>query len=267
MKVAAAATHVQPISAPRQAGGSEVFVTSDRESFEEQRPSVEYFHRYVQGDQFVGLRASDYLYRCPSRFGFSRARGPSDVANVADQLNNRWNRDHVNGGLRCVLREVAGWPRVVGQEIVPTSAILKTGYRVGYAENAFLCANVPATWPEFIRQRQHSSRGLMEAFKAHWQLLFKPRMITLFIWRNPLFPHLDLVYTLVFLPGLLLALFGIYWIAGPVTLLVLPLVMMVNGIMYRIQSRMFAEQGLKVRRNVPGFVFYSLFYELVLQPA
>ncbi|MCK7501393.1 MAG: hypothetical protein MZW92_73420 [Comamonadaceae bacterium] len=49
---------------------------------------------------------------------------------------------------------------------------------------------------QFIRQRQRWSRGLIEAFKAHWRLLFKRRMTTLFIWWNLLFPYLDLAYTL-----------------------------------------------------------------------
>lgn len=166
-----------------------------------------------------------------------------------------------------VLRTVGGWPTAVGEDIVLTWAILKAGYRVGYAENACLFTNAPETWRQFIRQRQRWSRGLMEAFKAHWQLLFKPRMITLFIWWNLLFPYMDLVYTFAFVPGLVLALFGIYWIAGPMTLLVLPIAILINGIMFRIQSRMFVEQGLKVRRNPFGFLFYSLFYGLVLQPA
>ncbi|CAB3696593.1 hypothetical protein LMG27174_03453 [Paraburkholderia rhynchosiae] len=166
-----------------------------------------------------------------------------------------------------VLSKLGGWPVAVGEDIVLTWAILKAGYRVGYAENACLFTNAPATWRQFIRQRQRWSRGLMEAFKVHWHLLFRPRMITLFIWWNLLFPYMDLVYTLAFLPGLVLALFGIYWVAGPMTLLVLPMAMAVNGLMYRIQSGMFTEQDLKVRRNVLGFLLYSLFYGLVLQPA
>ncbi|WP_185219073.1 glycosyltransferase [Paraburkholderia dinghuensis] len=166
-----------------------------------------------------------------------------------------------------VLRDVGGWPTAVGEDIVLTWAILRAGYRVGYAENACLFTNAPETWSQFIRQRQRWSRGLMEAFKAHWHLLFQARMITLFIWWNLLFPYMDLVYTLAFVPGLVLALFGIYWIAGPMTLLVLPMAILINGIMFRIQSRMFIEQGLRVRRNPFGFLFYSLFYGLVLQPA
>lgn len=167
----------------------------------------------------------------------------------------------------ALLRELKGWPHTVGEDIVLTWGILKAGYRVGFAENAILFTNAPDNWLQFIRQRQRWSRGLIEAFKMHWQLLFRFRMTTLFIWWNLFFPYMDLVYTFAFIPGVVLALFGIYWVVGPVTLLVLPLAMLVNYLMFRIQSRMFVEQGLKVRRNVFGFVFYSLFYSMVLQPA
>lgn len=165
-----------------------------------------------------------------------------------------------------VLRHVGGWPECVGEDIVLTWAILRDGHRVGYCEEAITFTNAPTTFGQFVRQRQRWSRGLIEAFKAHRQLLFQRRLSTLFIWWNLLFPYMDLVYTLVFIPGLLLACFGIYWLAGPMTLLVLPMAFLVNGLMYLIQSRMFHEQDLKVRRNPLGFVLYTLFYGIVLQP-
>ena len=167
----------------------------------------------------------------------------------------------------ATLRELGGWPDTVGEDIVITWAILKRGWRVGFAENACVFTNVPTTWKQFIRQRQRWSRGLIEAFKAHWSLLFKPRMTTLFIWWNLLFPYMDLAFTLAFIPGVLLALFGIYWIAGPLTLLLLPMAGLVNLVMFRIQARMFAQQGLRVRRNPSGFLFYALCYSFVMQPA
>jgi biofilm PGA synthesis N-glycosyltransferase PgaC len=166
-----------------------------------------------------------------------------------------------------VLRRIGGWAHTVGEDIVLTWAILDQGWRVGFAEDACLFTNAPETWIQFFKQRQRWSRGLLEAFKAHWRLLFKPRMITLFIWWNLLFPYMDIVYTLFFIPGLILAMFGIFWIAGPMTLIVLPLAMLVNYVMFRIQSRMFTEQGLRVRKNVLGFMTYALFYSLILQPA
>ncbi len=167
----------------------------------------------------------------------------------------------------AVLRSLGGWPHTVGEDIVVTWAILRAGWRVGFAENACLFTNAPETWGQFIRQRQRWSRGLIEAFKLHWPMLFQFRMSTLFVWWNLLFPYMDLAYSLFFVPGLVLALFGIYWIAGPMTLLVLPAAMLVNYLIFRIQSRMFVEQGLKVRSNPVGFVIYALFYSIILQPA
>lgn len=92
-------------------------------------------------------------------------------------------------------------------------------------------------------------------------------MSTVFIWWNLLFPYMDLAFTLAFIPGVLLALFGIYWIAGPLTLLLLPMAGIVNLVMFRIQSRMFTQQGLRVRNNAAGFLFYALCYSFVMQPA
>jgi poly-beta-1,6-N-acetyl-D-glucosamine synthase len=168
---------------------------------------------------------------------------------------------------RDVLVQVGGWPECVGEDIVLTWAILRAGYRVGYCESACSFTNVPTHWRQFIRQRQRWSRGLIEAFKLHWPLLFKARMSTLFVWWNLLFPYLDIAFTVCFLPGLLLALFGVYIIAGPMTVLVLPLAMLVNYLMFVIQSGMFTAQGLKVRRNPLGFAVYALFYSVILQPA
>ncbi len=167
----------------------------------------------------------------------------------------------------AVLREVGGWPHTVGEDIVLTWAFLKAGYRVGFAENACLFTNAPETWMQFIRQRQRWSRGLIEAFKTHWQLLFKLRLSTLFVWWNLLFPYMDLVFTLAFIPGVFLAFLGIYWLAGPMTLLILPLAMLGNYLIFHIQADMFREQNLSVRRNFLGLILYVFFYSMVLQPA
>ena len=167
---------------------------------------------------------------------------------------------------RQALEEVGGWPECVGEDIVVSWALLATGARIGYCEDACLFTKVPAGVGQFARQRQRWSRGLMEAFARHGRLLFAPRMSTLFIWWNLLFLPLDLVYTLAFLPGLVLALFGYYWIAGLMTLLVLPLAMLWNIVIFGVQTRMFKQQDLRVRRNLGGFLFYSIAYTMLLQP-
>ena len=88
-----------------------------------------------------------------------------------------------------------------------------------------------------------------------------------FICWNLLFPWLDAAFTLAFIPGLILALFGIYWIVGPMTLALLPMALLMNGLMYRLGRRMFQRQDLRVRRNITGFLIYVFGYSLILQPA
>ena len=167
---------------------------------------------------------------------------------------------------RQVLESVGGWPECVGEDIVVSWSILEQGHRIGYCEDACLFTNVPQTIAQFARQRQRWSRGLVEAFQRHWRLLLHWRMTTLFIWWNLLFLPMDLVYTCAFIPGVVLACFGRFYIAGPMTLAVLPLAAFWNIVIFDRQSRMFHRQGLRVRRSWRGFFLFAVAYTLILQP-
>ncbi len=167
---------------------------------------------------------------------------------------------------KAILIEVGGWPDGVGEDIVLTWAILNAGYRVGHSEDACVFTTVPATLKQFSRQRQRWSRGTIEAFKKHPGILITPRLSTCFIYWNLLFPLLDMIFTLSFIPGLVLALFGHYWIAGPMTLALIPLAMGMNYLMFTTEKAMFDSRGLRVRRNIEGFIIYALGYNLIMQP-
>ena len=168
---------------------------------------------------------------------------------------------------RQVLVEVGGWPDTVGEDIVLTWKILRSGYRVGHAENAIAMTRCPDTLKQFIRQRQRWSRGLIEAFKMTPDILIQLRLPTFYIWWNTLFPLMDLAYTLGFIPGLILALFGHFWIVGPMTLALLPISFLMNSLMYARSKATFDEVGLTVRQNRIGLLAYALVYSIVLQPA
>ena len=76
-----------------------------------------------------------------------------------------------------------------------------------------------------------------------------------------------MAYALVWLPGLLLAATGRYWIVGPYTVAVLPLTLLVNAILYRYQRRrVFNVLGLRIRRNALGFVAFVLTYQMLMSP-
>ena len=167
---------------------------------------------------------------------------------------------------RAALHEVGGWPHCVGEDIVLTWALLSKGYRTGYAEDAVAFTNAPTSYRQFAHQRRRWARGLVEAIGHHEELLFKRRLSTMFVWWNVLFLPMDLVFTLVFIPGVIAALFGYYWIAGPMTLLTLPLAFLWNAVIFRIQQRMFHDQGLHVRRNYKALLLYIVAYAVLMQP-
>jgi biofilm PGA synthesis N-glycosyltransferase PgaC len=75
-----------------------------------------------------------------------------------------------------------------------------------------------------------------------------------------------LFYAFVFLPGVVLAFFGYFFIVGPLTLLVVPLAFLIVSIMYKKQKAVFDELGLKVRQNLAGFVVYMLIYQAIMSP-
>ncbi|WP_298037043.1 glycosyltransferase [uncultured Desulfuromonas sp.] len=169
---------------------------------------------------------------------------------------------------REALEKAGGWADTVGEDIVLTWAFHELGYRVGYAENAFVFTNVPETYGQFFRQRKRWARGLMEAFRFHPRIFTRPRMITPFIYLNALFPYLDLVFLCVFLPGVFAAVFFQYYaIVGVMTLLLLPLMLLINVLMFFNQRRIFRRYGLKVRKNFLGLILYMLTYQVIMSPA
>lgn len=168
---------------------------------------------------------------------------------------------------RSALKAVGGWRDVVGEDIVLSWAMLDKGYRLGYAEDAIAWTNAPTSFGQFARQRQRWSRGLIEALNQHEGLLFKRRLTQMFIWWNLLFLPLDVTYTFIFIPGVIAAIFfHLYWIAGLMTLAVIPIALLWNGVIFKIQAKMFREQGLKVRHNPRGLIFYLACYALMMQP-
>ena len=168
---------------------------------------------------------------------------------------------------RQTLRDLGGWENCVGEDIVLTWAILEAGWRVGHAEDAVCFTEVPTTLTQLIRQRNRWARGMIEAFRRHPRILIVPRLSTALVWWDLFFPWLDLAFTLCFIPGIVLAFFGYFWIAGPMTLVLLPISMLMNAVMHHVSKKTFDAEGLTVRRNPLGFVMYVVGYSLVLQPA
>lgn len=164
------------------------------------------------------------------------------------------------------LREAGGWPDAIGEDIVLTWSFLNSEKKVFFEPLAVAFTEVPITTKHLMRQRSRWARGMIEALK-----LFKPwkqpvKYVRYLTGINLVMPYLDLVFTFCWIPGLILAFFGKYWLVGPATLFVLPLALVQNYILYSYQRGVFRKLDLRIRRNRLGFVLYVLSYQMLMSP-
>ncbi len=165
------------------------------------------------------------------------------------------------------LKAVGGWPDRIGEDIVLTWAMMREGGRVGYERTAIAFTGAPEDVKRFARQRRRWARGMIEGLHEHGgALLTGGRSNAHAVLVNFLFPFIDLVYSIAFPIGIVLALFGNFAIVGPMTLAVLPLNVGLSMIMFHLSKQSFDEVGLKVRQNGLGFLGYLLTYQLFMSP-
>ena len=166
-----------------------------------------------------------------------------------------------------VVKAHQGWPAVIGEDIVLTWSLIKSGWRIGFEPTAIGFTTAPDTINGFYRQRKRWARGMIEGLKQHGHLVWSnSRLSSFFVGIDFIIPFIDLFYAFVFLPGVILALFGHYYIVGPSTLLVLPLAFLIVLVMYKKQKAAFKELNLKVRQNFAGFFVYMLVYQILMSP-
>lgn len=165
-----------------------------------------------------------------------------------------------------VLRRAGGFPDVIGEDIVLTWLLLQKGWKVNFEPLAVAFTQVPERLSHLQRQRSRWARGMIEALRRYKPWRQPSPSVRYFTMMNLLMPYMDAVYTLCWIPGLVLALFGHFWIVGPFTLLVLPLSLIQNAILYRYQKRVFRQLRLRIRKNLVGFFLYVVFFQMLMSP-
>jgi biofilm PGA synthesis N-glycosyltransferase PgaC len=213
------------------------------------------FVQNVRANWLTRLQHWDYFHGIAATKHVQSAYGGTLVAQGAFSLYRR-----------SILREIGGWPQGVGEDIVVTWAILRRGWFVGYAADALCFTRVPESLPGLVHQRVRWARGMIEAFRTQPGVLLRRRLTTFLISWNLLFPWMDFAFTFGFIPGLVLAAFGYYWLVGPVTLMLLPSAAVVAAVMYRTSTRVFARRGVRIARDLPALFAYTIGYSLILQP-
>jgi len=256
--------------------------------------------KHVTTDLVITLDADTLLHKSAVRYLVARIESaPTDVCAVAGSVLVRNSRENVITRMQewdyflgiasikrlqglyqgtlvaqgaysvyktdCV-REIGGWPDAIGEDIVLTWNLLKHNWRTYFEPLAVAFTSVPDKIRVFARQRSRWARGMIEALKITkpWQ---QPKIYTKCLTGiNLLMPYLDLSYTFFWLPGLILAFFGFFWIVGPFTLLVLPLTVLGYSVLYKYQKYVFRKLNLRVRRNSSGFLLFLLCYQMIMSP-
>ncbi|MBP0726538.1 glycosyltransferase family 2 protein [Bacillus sp. RG28] len=165
------------------------------------------------------------------------------------------------------VREVKGWPDAIGEDIVLTWRLLHNGWKVYFEPLAVAFTDVPNSLGHFATQRSRWARGMIEGLieVKPWN---QPQIYTKYMTGiNLMMIYLDTVYTFCWIPGFVLAFFGIYWIVGPMTLLVLPLTIISYGLLFIFQKYyVFRNLHLRIRTNKIGFILFVLFYQMIMSP-
>ncbi|MBO1511873.1 glycosyltransferase [Metabacillus bambusae] len=165
------------------------------------------------------------------------------------------------------IKAVGGWPNAIGEDIVLTWRLLQKHWKVYYEPLAVAFTEVPSTLKHFIRQRARWARGMIEGLNEvkPWN---QPQIYIKYLTGiNLIMPYLDFIFTVCWIPGLILAFFGHYWIVGPITLFVLPLTFLSYSILYFYQKNyVFKPLNLSIRKNLVGFIFFIIGYQMIMSP-
>jgi biofilm PGA synthesis N-glycosyltransferase PgaC len=162
------------------------------------------------------------------------------------------------------LRRAGGWPAAIGEDIVLTWKLLQGG-RVYHEPLALGFTGVPTTLRQLGRQRSRWARGMLEGLEAVPPWLQHRWTIRALAMIDVAIPFLDFAYVAVWLPGLVLACFGYFWVVGPMTLAVVPLTILLYLMLFRVQKRtVFRPLGLKPRKDAWAFVLFLSIYQVFM---
>lgn len=166
------------------------------------------------------------------------------------------------------VRLVGGWPDAIGEDIVLTWKLLRLNCRVFYEPLAVAFTSAPEDVRSFARQRSRWARGVIEGLRTVPPWKQPRRMARVLTAVDMTIPFLDTAYVIAWLPGLVLACFGIFWLVGPMTIAVLPLMALAYGVLFHRQWQyVFKPLGLHVRKNWLALLAFLLVYQILMSMA
>lgn len=157
------------------------------------------------------------------------------------------------------VRKIGGWQNVLGEDIVLTYQILKQSLPSSYEPGAVGYTTVPNTLNGLYNQRKRWAIGMLEGLHLIPPWKQGNTYSRHFAWVNFSVLYLDLAFLFGFIPGIILALFGYYYLAGLLTLITVFICILLYINMYLYQKKL----NIPFENSILGFVCFLFFFQII----
>lgn len=161
------------------------------------------------------------------------------------------------------VRKIGGWQDVLGEDIVLTYQLLRQGLSSTYEPGAVGYTTVPESLDGLYNQRKRWAIGMLEGLSTVPPWKQGTAFSRHFAFVNLSVIYLDLAFLFGFIPGIILALFGYYYLAGFLTLLTVAVCILLFLSMYIYQKKL----KIPFQNSIWGFVCFLLFFQIIQSTA
>lgn len=157
------------------------------------------------------------------------------------------------------VRKVGSWQDRLGEDIVLTYQLLQKGLSSTYEPRAVGYTIVPETLNGLYNQRKRWGIGMLEGLSAVPPRKQATLFSRYFTFVNLSVIYLDLAFLFGFVPGVILALLGYYYLAGFLTLFTAAVCVLLFLSMYRYQKKL----CISFQNSICGFICFLFLFQLI----
>ncbi|MFM9126816.1 MAG: glycosyltransferase [Solirubrobacterales bacterium] len=194
------------------------------------------------------------------------------IAAVKRGQNYLGNALVAQGSFSCYqtedVRVARGWPKVSGEDIVLTWALITEGGKIAYEPSALAFTHTPSTFRGFYRQRSRWARGMVQGLNRHGAgMLLRGRAFIYSVLVDYVLPWIDFALIVVMVPGVILALTGRFYVISWLTFAVLLLNFAILRFMAWKEDGVWDRAGLPRYRDPIGLFIYAVSFQAFVAPA
>lgn len=161
------------------------------------------------------------------------------------------------------VRKIGGWKDTLGEDIVLTYQLLQQGLPSSYEPGAVGYTTVPETLDGLYSQRKRWAIGMLEGLSAVPPWKQGTAFSRYFTFVNLSIIYIDLAFLFGFIPGVIFALAGYYYLAGFLTLFTVAVCVLLFFSMYLYQKKL----KIPFQNSAWGFLCFLLFFQTIQSTA